>query len=97
MAFDLVAVPRKPTSTENWGLIIFDEERFLLQPLTASSRDVYRTISVICHEMGHQWFGNLIGPQTYPDAAWVEGLTAHLEYKCIDTLSDFMLDENVMR
>ena len=29
--------------------------------------------------------------------AWVEGLTTFLEYKCTDTLSDFLLDEDLMR
>ena len=87
MDVSMLAVPRKAGSMENWGLIMFDEERFLLQPITASSRDIYRTISVVCHEIGHQWFGNLVGPQTLPDVAWTEGLTTHLEYKCIDELS----------
>uniref|UniRef100_A0A8C4RWS2 Laeverin n=1 Tax=Erpetoichthys calabaricus TaxID=27687 RepID=A0A8C4RWS2_ERPCA len=57
----LVAVPEFPASgMENWGLIIFHEDSLLFN-YSSDTKEKRRLIcSVITHEIGHQWFGNLV-------------------------------------
>ena len=57
---DMVAVPGFGGAMENWGLItygygslLFDEENSGVK----GKRDIVR---VMAHEVGHQWFGDLV-------------------------------------
>ena len=57
---DMFAVPGFGGAMENWGLItfgysslLFDEENFGVK----RKRDIVR---VMAHEVGHQWFGDLV-------------------------------------
>lgn len=47
---------------ENWGLITYREPYLLfhnkIHPFTRQTK----IISVMTHEFGHQWFGNLVSP-----------------------------------
>lgn len=57
---DLVAVPDFAAGAmENWGLIIFRENRLLYDKNTEidSQQEIVYTI---CHEIAHQWFGNYV-------------------------------------
>eukprot|EP01045_Picozoa_sp_COSAG04_P029971 COSAG04_NODE_5067_length_1757_cov_1.578408_3_plen_106_part_01 len=55
---DLVAVPGKGGAMENWGLLLFDERRFLVNPSTEGEYHKQECRNVICHEVAHQWFGD---------------------------------------
>jgi len=53
----LTVINKKESGMENWGLIMCDEEILIESP------DYYLNIYnkyVICHEIAHQWFGNLV-------------------------------------
>ena len=57
---DLISVPEfGGGAMENWGLIIF-KERFLIRNPTMSASDHLEIMYVVCHEVAHQWFGNLV-------------------------------------
>jgi len=45
---------------ENWGLITFRECDLLIPENTSSMKQKSRVASIICHEIAHQWFGNLV-------------------------------------
>lgn len=58
---DLVAVPAySHNAMENWGLITFRPTALLFDPKSSSEEYKLKVCSVVCHELAHQWFGNLV-------------------------------------
>ena len=58
---DLVAVPDfNSGAMENWGLITYRETSILYDKTETSNSFKRRVVSVIAHELAHQWFGNLV-------------------------------------
>ena len=58
---DLVAVPDfNSGAMENWGLITYRETSILYDKTETSNAFKRRVVSVIAHELAHQWFGNLV-------------------------------------
>lgn len=52
----------------NFYLFFFLRERNLLFNKETDSINYLRTVkSVICHELAHQWFGNLVTPEWWND------------------------------
>jgi hypothetical protein len=45
--------------------------------------DLFRSANVICHELAHQWFGNLVTAASWPDLLVNEGLATLAEYGCM--------------
>jgi aminopeptidase N len=45
---------------KNWGLVTYREVDLLIDPITASSKQKQRVLTVVTHELAHQWFGNLV-------------------------------------
>lgn len=43
-------------STENWGLVTYREVDLLID-VTASNQQKQRVVTVVTHELAHQWFG----------------------------------------
>lgn len=58
---DMIAIPEFAAGAmENWGLVTYREVDLLVDPVTASSKQKQRVLSVVTHELAHQWFGNLV-------------------------------------
>jgi alanyl aminopeptidase len=58
---DLIAVPEFAYGAmENAGLITFRDDVLLLDPASASSAQRRSNANVICHELAHMWFGDLV-------------------------------------
>ncbi len=81
---DLVAVPGRAGAMENWGLILLDERRALVNGSAAGAYDVVEAASVVCHEVGHQWVGDLATIGAWEDLYFQEGLVSALEYGCME-------------
>eukprot|EP01025_Chloroclados_australasicus_P065595 TRINITY_DN8936_c0_g1_i3.p1 TRINITY_DN8936_c0_g1~~TRINITY_DN8936_c0_g1_i3.p1 ORF type:complete len:1062 (-),score=95.45 TRINITY_DN8936_c0_g1_i3:302-3487(-) len=81
--FDLIAVPGKQFSMENWGLLMYDEKRFFVDEALDDAYKRWRSADIVCHEVAHQWFGNLITMTTVMDMTVNEGLASYMENKCI--------------
>eukprot|EP01041_Mallomonas_annulata_P009026 gene9026-18695_t len=45
---------------ENWGLVTYREVDLMIDEHKASSQQKQRVFTIICHELAHQWFGNLV-------------------------------------
>jgi puromycin-sensitive aminopeptidase len=52
---------------ENWGLVTYRDVDLLIDPLTASNSQKQRVCTVVCHELAHQWFGNLVTMEWWDD------------------------------
>lgn len=44
---------------------------------------LFRCADVICHEVAHQWFGNLVTAASWSDLLVNEGLASLVEYGCL--------------
>ncbi len=60
---------------EGWGLMTFDQQRLLFNPKREAGYGMYRALDVICHEMAHQWVGDLVTMAT-----WVSCRVPGFEY-----------------
>ena len=65
---DLVGLADKQGAMENYGLILYQETAVLFDEAKTSSRGKAQVASVVAHEEGHQWFGDLV------TMSWWEGL-----------------------
>lgn len=66
---DVVAVPDFPIGgMENWGCICCIETILLHDDASSSVEAKERVAELLCHEVSHNWFGNLVGID------WWEGL-----------------------
>ncbi len=58
---DLIAIPDFAFGAmENLGAVTFRETALLVDPGTASQPELERVCDVVCHEIAHMWFGDLV-------------------------------------
>ncbi len=85
---DMVAIPEFAAGAmENWGLVTYRDVDLLIDPVTASNSQKQRVCTVVCHELAHQWFGNLVTMAWWDDlwlnegfASWAENYASHEIY-----------------
>lgn len=82
----LVAVPQFGTGAmENWGAIAF-QEYLLLYGDRAPLRSRIFSVEVICHEIAHQWFGDLVTMRWWNDLWLNESFATFVAAKASDAL-----------
>lgn len=82
---DLVALPDfSAGAMENWGLITFREQALLYDPANSSLPMKQYVVSVIAHELTHQWFGNLVTMRWWTDLWLNEGFATWMSYLPLD-------------
>jgi tricorn protease interacting factor F2/3 len=84
---DLIAVRDHAFGAmENWGAITFREVRLLIDETSTSfqRRDVFETI---CHEIAHQWFGNLVTMASWDDIWLNESFASLMETRISERLA----------
>jgi len=84
---DLLALPDFGAGAmENWGCVTYREAKILVQPGSTSEsmkRGIARTV---CHELAHQWFGNLATMEFWTQLYLKEGVARYMEFVGIDHL-----------
>lgn len=70
---------------ENWGLITY-KEQYLIGEESSHPRDVLEILKTVAHELGHQFFGNLVTCQWW-EYIWLnEGFATYFEYTLVDNV-----------
>jgi len=84
---DHVAIPDfSAGAMENWGLITYRETALLADPESTSQSSREMVAMVICHEVSHQWFGDLVTMKWWDDLWLNESFANVMEYVAPDAL-----------
>ncbi|XP_077977906.1 aminopeptidase N-like [Glandiceps talaboti] len=79
---DMIALPVfRFGAMENWGLITYAERAMLFDDEVHPPSDSLISSIIICHELAHMWFGNLVTLGWWGDSWLNEGFATYFEYE----------------
>ncbi|XP_015902907.2 aminopeptidase M1 isoform X2 [Ziziphus jujuba] len=84
---DMVGVPEfSAGAMENYGLITYRENELLYDHLHSPVSRKQRLVTVVAHEVAHQWFGNLVTMEWWTHLWLNEGFATWISYMATDIL-----------
>ncbi|KAI7861332.1 peptidase family M1-domain-containing protein, partial [Spinellus fusiger] len=84
---DMVAIPDfEAGAMENWGLVTYRTVALLFDEKSSSISSKKSTAYTVCHEIAHQWFGNLVTMEWW-DHLWLnEGFATWVGWLAVDNV-----------
>jgi len=82
---DLVAVPDfEAGAMENAGAVFFRETLLLVDPKTVTLAEKKRVAEVVCHELAHMWYGDLVTMAWWDDLWLNEAFATWMAFSIVD-------------
>lgn len=82
---DMIGIPDfSAGAMENWGLITFRSKYMLYNPDKTSEKLKRVIAEVVCHELAHQWFGNLVTMSWWSELWLNEGFATYMSWLAVD-------------
>ncbi|EYC36072.1 hypothetical protein Y032_0937g3120 [Ancylostoma ceylanicum] len=76
---DHLGLPEFPAGAmENYGLVIYKYQSIAINYKTMTTTDIVEAARVLCHEVAHMWFGNLVTARWWDNLFVNEGFATYL-------------------
>ncbi|OLY83590.1 Puromycin-sensitive aminopeptidase [Smittium mucronatum] len=83
---DSVILKSSSGAMENWGFVIYDEVMLFAWDVFGSKIEKIKLSLNTCHEIAHQWLGNLVTTRDWGNLWLNEGISNWIQHKCSQRL-----------